>query len=665
MIVRKRNFSLFSSYAHIAICVCLMFSSFQSFALSQLDSLVQVADKMKDDTNKVKLLSDLCFYHRTVSSDTAMTFGKRALALAEKLKWEKGIAQAYNDIAIVHMDKNEYDQAIQLLEKCLSIRKKTKDEVGEAAVYNKLGIIHQERFQLEEALNFNYKALEIYERLDQKFNLTYVLNNIGVLHFNLREYPKAIEMHERALKLRKEIGDVYGIAASHGNLANVYYESRDTAKAIENWEFAIQNFRKMNRAEELAVQLNNYGGLLVIRKEYKKALPMLEEAYAIRKQLNDKKAISSVLISLGEAQMMTGNFARSKTTLHEALSISKAINTKHEILFAYMKLAKVNAYMKLGDSAYYYMEQYSLLKDSVFNDNLTTQVAEMRTKYETEKKEKQLIEEQAKSEKLAREKAEADLIASNRMKWIWGIGSGSLALVFLSLFIMQRNKRKLQAEKDAEIIRERERGIEAVILATEEERKRIARELHDGIGQQLGGLKLAFQRLSVKVKDQLPNELNTVEDLTRIIDDSATEVRAISHQMMPKVLQEIGLVPAVEDMLRKSLGTSEIRYEFETYGINQRFSEKVEVSLFRICQELVNNIIKHSGANHVIVQLFQNKGYLIMIVEDNGKGFNAKDKKDGIGLMNISSRINTVNGDVNFEPSPGSGTVATVRVPVS
>lgn len=631
----------------------------------QLDSLVTVARQMPEDTNKVKLLSDLCFYHRTVHSDTALNFGKQALLLAQKLNWEKGIAQAYNDIAIVYIDKNEYDEAITLLHLSLEIRKRLNDELGEAAVYNKLGIIYQERFQLKEALEYNYKALAIYEKLQQKFYLTYVLNNLGVLHFNLREYTKALEMHQRALKLRIEIGDQYGMAASHGNLANVYYESGDSTQAIENWKLAISEFRLMDKPEELAVQLNNLGGLYVTRRQYRLSLPILQEAFEIRSRLNDKKAISSVLISLGEAQMGLKDFKNASSSLHAALSISKEIRTKHEILFAYMKLAKLKTMIAQPDSAYFYMEQYSLLKDSIFDDDLKNQVAEMRTRFETEKKEKELLEAKAVNADLELKKKDADLKASNRTKWIWGIGFASVAVLFMVLFFEQKRRRAIQAQKDAEIIAEREKGIEAVILATEEERKRIARELHDGIGQQLGGLKLAIQKLHQRISTDLPGEEKTITDLTKIIDDSATEVRSISHQMMPKVLQEIGLVPALEDMLAKSLGHSSIRYEFEVFGIEGRFSEKVEVSLYRICQELINNIVKHSGADQVVVQLFRNKGFLIMMVEDNGKGFDAGAKREGIGMMNIATRINTINGDVNFEAGPGSGTVATVRVPIS
>ena len=148
------------------------------------------------------------------------------------------------------------------------------------------------------------------------------------------------------------------------------------------------------------------------------------------------------------------------------------------------------------------------------------------------------------------------------------------------------------------------------------------------------------------------------------MQDSADEVRVISHQMMPKALTELGIIEALGDMLDKSLGKIDIDFEFEHFGIKDRLAEKIEVSLYRICQELVNNIIKHSEAKQVHVQLFKNKGKAILIVEDNGKGIQENEVSDGHGLLNIKSRLNSLNGEVNYEPSPNSGTTATVRIPL-
>ena len=140
---------------------------------------------------------------------------------------------------------------------------------------------------------------------------------------------------------------------------------------------------------------------------------------------------------------------------------------------------------------------------------------------------------------------------------------------------------------------------------------------------------------------------------------------AISHQMMPKALKENGLVSAIEDMLNKSLAISKVEYSFNQIGLDEgRFDEALEIGLFRITQELINNIIKHSGATKVDVQISKTQKHSVLLVEDNGKGFKFDEKRDGIGLMNMKSRANTFNGEVNYETELNKGTVATIRVPL-
>ena len=170
------------------------------------------------------------------------------------------------------------------------------------------------------------------------------------------------------------------------------------------------------------------------------------------------------------------------------------------------------------------------------------------------------------------------------------------------------------------------------------------------------------------MKDVSDEEKNSYNESKAMLDDSIAELRNISHQMMPRALSDMGLIPALEDMLDKSLGNTDINYEFEHHKMDgERFAENVEVSLYRICQELVNNIIKHSDAKAVSVQLLKTKSHLVMVVEDNGKGFTfgSEKNRNGIGLMNITSRAKAMNGEVNYQPSPEQGTVATIRIPLA
>lgn len=291
------------------------------------------------------------------------------------------------------------------------------------------------------------------------------------------------------------------------------------------------------------------------------------------------------------------------------------------------------------------------LKDSLLSEKNLKIVNELEQRFNLAEKDKSIA--------VLEEKA------AKRMVMIaWGV----VALVVVAggfVFVLQRNKRRAAAARDAAIIAERERGLEAVFAATEEERKRIAKDLHDGIVQQLSGLRMGFERLTSKVRSVLPQKGEVIDRLTRVIDEVCTEVRSLSHQMMPKALSESGLIASLEDMLAKSLGVTPIQYRLEHYKVEGvRFPEKVELGVYRVCQELINNIIKHSGASEVVVQLFRNRDLLILIVEDNGRGFVAPLDGRGIGLANITSRIHTVDGEVTWEPGPQSGTVATVKVPV-
>lgn len=152
--------------------------------------------------------------------------------------------------------------------------------------------------------------------------------------------------------------------------------------------------------------------------------------------------------------------------------------------------------------------------------------------------------------------------------------------------------------------------------------------------------------------------------LVNKLDQTCKEVREISHQMLPKTLAENGLLSALEDMLENSLVGTGVNYNLEHYRLKERLSENVELTLFRICQELINNTIKHAQASEISVQIIRSKNNVVLIVEDNGRGFDQNTSKDGIGLLNLSNRLSTINGEVSYESSPNSGTSATVRIPL-
>ena len=228
--------------------------------------------------------------------------------------------------------------------------------------------------------------------------------------------------------------------------------------------------------------------------------------------------------------------------------------------------------------------------------------------------------------------------------------------IFFSLGL--GHKQKLIFEEKS---KQKELGLEAVLEAQETERSRIARELHDGVVQQIGSVILKSRNMLSKL-----NLLDTKEsqELLKSLENSNKDLRNISHQMMPRALKELGIIAALNDLLEGSLSLSNIEFNLEHFNIEERLPQKIEITIYRIIQELINNIIKHSQATEVNVQLFTTSNAVVLIVEDNGVGFSSNKNKNGVGLLNISSRLNMVKGAVNFEPSPKSGTLVTIKIPL-
>ena len=241
-------------------------------------------------------------------------------------------------------------------------------------------------------------------------------------------------------------------------------------------------------------------------------------------------------------------------------------------------------------------------------------------------------------------------------------------VIFIEIFVLtiaMAHKYYLLMKENSDyqkaIIKEKERGLKAMIEGQEIERTRIARELHDGVVQQIGSIILKSRNLFSK--KNLIDEKES-QDVLKNLENSNKDLRNISHQMMPRALKELGIIPALNDLLEGSLKYANIKYSLEHFNINERLPNKIEITIYRITQELINNIIKHSKANEVSVQLFNTNNSIILIVEDDGVGFSSQKSKKGIGLLNISSRLDLVKGDVNFEPSPKSGTLVTIKIPM-
>ncbi len=621
----------------------------------QIDTLERQLQTAKD-TSRVKILCDLCWEYRFVSANKALEYGNEALALAQEIKYTKGIAQSYNDMGIIFIDQGNYQKAIEWFNKSLAIRTELLDSAGMAALYNKIGIVYQKKGLLKKALENQIEALKIYEDLGSDLWIGYSLNNMAIIHQNLGNLDKALQYHQKALTYRIKMDDVYGEAGSYGNMANVYVKLHDTSLAIQYYDKALTIFRKIDDKESISAMLNNLGNIYIARGKESDALPLLEESLKIRENLGDKKGIASTLLRMGEAYTGMGSYKKASQVLYRARRLAREIDVVEEEMVSYLNLAKMYALQHQLDSAFKNMSLYIATKDSVYNQRLEEQIIDVQTRYETEKMEQDM--NLLKSEKELTELR----LKQKRMQNLLLI-LAIITIVGAAIFSFYRRKLKQKAAMDAAKIRYNEQKIRAVIEGQEEEQRRIARELHDGVGQKLAGLKLNWSSLisGTEIKKVWPDYNN----LTLLIDETAQEVRTISHQMLPKELEQFGLIPSIESLLEINFKNTGTNTSFSHMGVEERLPYTVELTIYRILQELVSNILKHAHASSIKVELLKRRDRILLIVEDDGIGMNLeKMKNGGIGVMNIESRVESVQGRVTFESEPEKGTFVTVNIPL-
>lgn len=206
---------------------------------------------------------------------------------------------------------------------------------------------------------------------------------------------------------------------------------------------------------------------------------------------------------------------------------------------------------------------------------------------------------------------------------------------------------------------------EALIEGQEKERMRVSQELHDGLGQLFTAIKLNLQQIRGNIDLNNKSLVEGLDVLESNIGVAFHEVKNISRNLMPDVLWQFGLKPAVEDLVDKLNSTTEVNLSLEMVAMDQRFSHDLEKALFRVCQELVNNSIRHGKGDNIYVQFINHENSLMLMVEDDGVGFDQSAESAGFGLQNIRSRVEVFEGTVEIDSSLGQGTVTTIEIPLT
>jgi len=396
------------------------------------------------------------------------------------------------------------------------------------------------------------------------------------------------------------------------------------------------------------------GEYLIRREQYRDAISSLDSGVLIAKaSASPSYTIRNMLIEKYKALKASGQYRQAKEQLLRTVKAYPPLPT-NRIVDAY-ELADI--YALTGDmrSAYQWQKEYGRLSDSIYDSKLRNELSELDLKYRTAEKEKSII-------RLQSEKDKALLTARNHQATTWFLGAVSLLLLvtLVLVFLFYRNKKRTLAQQ------EQIRMAQAMLTAQEEERTRIARDLHDGLGGMLAGVKISLSGLAHDGEERI--DAQALHSVTSQLDHSITELRHIAHNMMPEILLKLGLETALGDLCG-SLQRYGLSIRFQSLGIQNDIPREKQVTIYRIAQELLNNIVKHAQARNVLFQCSQNGSVFLLTIEDDGKGYTMDrlPAGQGMGLKNIVSRVAYLQGKMEIVPSDhhAAGTAVNIELDVS
>lgn len=543
---------------------------------------------------------------------------------------------------------------------------------------------------LNQTLSFSeYGARLGFENKDSAFAGT-MLSYHGRANYFSGDYDKAAVDFYRAIAILKSVRDQKSLAGAYNDLAKLYRKTRNLELAMENYDAALNIYTLLKDSTGIGMILNESGVVFEYKKEYKKAIERYEASKAIAEKLNDSLGVSYSLSFIGLAYSLQGKYAAAEKLLLQALEIRKALNSKlptaliladlgnvmlmkgdyakarnyltqsNTIAFAlnYDQLMADNYEMlaetaqKMGDfkSALEYFKKGIGIKDSIYTLQKTKQIDELSTQYQTQKKEHQIryLSEKIKQKNIVLAAVIVVIILASLLVW--------------SFF--RRRKLKAAARLNMELMKHRQQVAQVVIETGEKERQRIAQELHDGVGQLLSASKMKLSAFENQVENIDNEEKKSLEQIVKLVDDSCREVRSVSHNMMASVLVKNSLDRALQEMI-EPIQSDHLAIHLFTEGVVQKMDFNWEIMLYRIIQECLNNIIKHSKATVVDITLIKDAQEISLTIEDNGIGFSLDHQKgSGVGLQSIKARVAYMEGTLEINAQPGAGTVVSIHIPL-
>lgn len=641
------------------LLLCFLTNNFFAQEQRYIDSLVE-ASHSKVDSVRFKAYSFLAWNLKETNKTEALRYASLLLKEAGEAKNQKWIARSLSDHSVIYEYGGDLKKALDYAERALAAVKLTDNKKDLAGALFNLASIHSKNNELATALELQLQALKLYEALKKNYYIAACCNALGVSYNTIGDYKSSNTYLRRALEISRARGDVYIEAMTLGPMADNYRILKQTDSSKICYEQTKKILKEMGDNTNYATACNNLGELHFSDGDIKSSEKEYREALEISRSVQDTGSIATSEANLAKVFTKQGKYKEAEELLLNALKTAHKLGNGEAELIVVENLVSLYTHKRDAAQAELYFKRYSAMKDSIFSKETALRFSEAQTKFDVEKKDLEILKNKAELDRAKEEETKKNLV-------IVAVAALFLAILISTFYYYRKKRIQQQAEMDQEMALQKEMRAKAIIEAEEKERRRIAQDLHDGIGQILSAAKLNLSSFesTVSLTDEVQKEV--LKNTLSLIDDSVKEVRSVSHNMMPNTLIKLGLASAIKEFIAKMGNLPNLKIDLEIVGLDQRLEENTETTLYRAIQEIVTNIIKHSKANKIGIQLIRHDKEISVLIDDNGIGFDTSkiNEFEGIGLKNIISRIEFVNGTVNFDSTPGKGTTVVIDVPLA
>lgn len=599
--------------------------------------------------------------HTAVAKELYKSAAERLDQAGEPLK----AGHVFNDLATLHGRSGEY-LALRAQARQAIARFSSKDSLALAVAYSNLGRSYQLMGQFDSAIVFLYHSAELLENYvaTPLLKIVYLraigntYNNLGIAYMENGNTDKGFEFYQKAAKKKKELDDPVEVGNIFINIGGIMFSKNDLIAARDYLDSASFYYHQEDFTQGLLMCKSNAAAVSNVVKEYEEAIAYATEGIKLSKKTGDKNNLALNYLHLSTAHWYLQNPERSGAFMDSSYQIAREIGSKNII----SELQNLQYEFALDrrdfEDALLYRNAYIATRDSMYQVQKSREISELETKYKTMEKEQEII-------LLNQENALKEATIARNTFLIGGLVVLMMLIIVVFNFIRYRAKQRHEAALREQKMRMRESQMQAVIDSQERERKRFATDLHDGMGQLISVLQLNIQSMSA-INGDLDKRDALYENSTRLLNEVHTEIRNIAFNLMPQTLMKEGLVPAIQELIYRINKAGRLHVQLSVFDLDTRINEVAEVSLYRIIQEFLSNIIKYSKASKVFLGLVNHEDELVLSIEDDGEGYDVGkfEESKGNGWRNINTRLNLIKAEIDIDTQEGRrGSSIIINIP--